>query len=73
MRTGELVIISRWALDHDVLIHINIAEGGVVYRRELGAAVDDARDVEPGDVAGGGDEVAEETYVLVKATGGEES
>lgn len=71
MQTGHPIIIPRWALDFDVLKNIDVAEGGVVQRPELVAAVDAARDVEPGDVASGGDEVADETYIQVIATGGE--
>ncbi len=60
METGGLVIIPCGALDFDGLKDVNVAEGRVVHGAELGAAVDLACDVEPGRVAGEGDEVADE-------------
>lgn len=38
--------------------HIDVVEWGVMQRLSLGTSIDTACDIKPGDIAGGGDEVA---------------
>ena len=70
MEARLLIIVARWTLDDDLLIHVDIAERRVVEGSSLRPAVDGAGYVEPGCGACGGDEGANQAGGQVVAAGG---